>query len=43
MEVWMAIKQLLVAGERLHLEIRSEKRSDPESVDVGAWANCHGK
>ena len=31
MEVWMAIKPLLVAGERLHLEIRSEKRSDPQN------------
>lgn len=31
MEVWMAIKPLLVSGERLHLEIRSEKRSDPQN------------
>ena len=50
MEVWMAIKPLLVAGERLHLEIRSEKRSDPQNRlmwarlgELSRQVNWHGQ
>lgn len=50
MDVWMAIKPLLVAGERLHLEIRSEKRSDPQNRlmwarlgELSRQVNWHGQ
>lgn len=30
LQAWQTIKPLLIAGNRLHVEVRPEKRSDPQ-------------
>lgn len=39
MEVWRLAKSLLLAGHRLVLEVRPEKRSDPQNRRM--WAMLH--
>ena len=36
MEVWMLVKPVLLAGHRLQIEVRKEKRSDPQNRRM--WA-----
>ena len=36
MDVWTAIKPYLIAGHRLHVEVRAEKRTDP--MNRRMWA-----
>lgn len=50
MQVWMAIKPALLTGQRLHLEIRAEKRSDPQNrlmwarlTELSRQVNWHGQ
>ena len=34
--IWQAIKPVLIAGHRLHIEVRPEKRSDPQNRKLHA-------
>lgn len=50
MEAWMAIKPVLLSGQKLHLEIRAEKRSDPQNrlmwallTELSRQVNWHGQ
>lgn len=39
MDAWTAVKPWLIAEHRLHLEIRAEKRTDPQNRRM--WAMLH--
>ena len=50
MQAWMAIKPALLSGQRLHLEIRAENRSDPQNrlmwvrlTELSRQVNWHGQ
>jgi len=36
LSAWQTIKPLLIAGHRLHVEVRQEKRSDPQNARLHA-------
>lgn len=50
MDLWVGIKPWLLAGHRLHIEVRSEKRSDPQNRlmwaslgELSRQVNWHGQ
>ena len=50
LSAWQTIKPLLIAGHRLHVEIRQEKRSDPQNRlmwsclgDLARQVDWHGQ
>ena len=50
LQAWTAIKPWLLSGHRLHIEIRPEKRSDPQNRrmwamlgELSAQVNWHGQ
>lgn len=50
LSAWQTIKPLLIAGHRLHVEIRQEKRSDPQNrlmwsslSDLARQVEWHGQ